>query len=48
MARKWLCALGILFCLVGLEAQQRWVVTAFPLPNARSGISVVVTVAEQA
>jgi len=24
MTRKWLCALGILFCWVGFEAQQRW------------------------
>ena len=48
MTRKWLCALGILFCWVGLEAQQRWLVATFPLPNARSSISVVVTVAEQA
>ena len=48
MNRKWLCALGILFCWVGLEAPQRWLVATFPLPNARSSISVVVTVAEQA
>src|SRR5688572_15029955 len=53
MTRKWLCALGILFCWVGLEAQQRWlgsserllstdgVVTAFPLPNARSGPTTI-------
>ena len=45
MTRKWLCALGILFCWVGLGAQQRWlgsserllstdgVVTEFALPN---------------
>jgi virginiamycin B lyase len=53
MTRKWLCVLGILLCWVGLEAQQRWLgsserllsteglVTAFPLPNARSGPTTI-------
>ncbi len=53
MTRKWLCALGILFCWAGLDAQQRWlgssekllstdgVVTAFPLPNPRSGPTTI-------
>ena len=53
MDRKWLCALGILFCWTVVEAQQRWLapsekllstdgkVTAFPLPNPRSGPTTI-------
>jgi virginiamycin B lyase len=53
MNRKWLCALGILFCLTVVNAQQRWLasgeklpstdgkVTAFPLPSPRSGPTTI-------
>src|SRR4030095_3587879 len=53
MNRKWLCALGILLCWTGANAQQRWLaagektlstdgaVTAFPLPNPRSGPTTI-------
>ncbi len=53
MTRKWLCVLGILVCGGGIAAQQRWlvpsdrglstdgVVTAFPLPNPRSGPTTI-------